>query len=54
MDELMKIALNRFSDAGISVSQEKYNRIFWSILGELECNGYEAAYIYVTTASLLK
>lgn len=52
MDSLMEIVLKRFREAGIEVSKEKENAIYWSVFGELQNNGYDAAYKYVTTAKL--
>lgn len=54
IDELMEIAMSRFEDAGIGVSQKKRDALYWSIRGELERNGYEAAYTYVTATPLSK
>lgn len=52
MDELMKLALQRFADMGIKLSEEMKDRVYYSILGELVHNGYDMAYQYVTTAKL--
>lgn len=52
MDSLMEIVLKRFREAGIEVSKEKEEAIYWSVFGELRNNGYDAAYKYATTAEL--
>lgn len=52
MDELMDMVLKRFEDIVMRLSGEMIDRVYWSILGELQHNGYDMAYRYVTTAKL--
>ncbi len=52
MQKLMNIALLRFDAVGINVTTKMEDRIFFSVLGILTWQGFEAALKYVNTAQL--
>lgn len=52
MHKLISIALQRFDAVGINVTTGMEDKIFFSILGVLTWQGFEAALNYVNTAQL--
>lgn len=52
MHKLINIALQRFDAVGINVTTGMEDKIFFSILGVLTWQGFEAAFNYVNTAQL--
>lgn len=54
VDELVDIAKKRFEDANIELTDKLRDGVYYSILGEYDHNGYEAAKKYAETAPLSK
>ena len=52
MQNLMDIAVKRFTDLGINLSNNRREAVFFSVLGVLTREGYDNAYTYVTTAKI--
>lgn len=52
MHKLINIALQRFDAVGINVTTGMEDRIFFSILGVLTWQGFDAVLNYVNTAQL--